>query len=252
MSKSPPPQPEPIHPISPVAAFLSYLIPGLGQVYQGRFGKGMLFFACVYVLFFYGNALGSGTVQVDGKIYRVGGSVYLPDVYVPRPAEGAAQAQGPGQGQGREAPGVPTRAPFALDRLGTNLYNRLQFVGQFWVGIAAWPALYQYARYGNDQTTPDPTLGFYMREPSEEAINAVQTTGSKSMDLGWVFTVIAGVLNIMVIYDALAGPAVPRAFLAPAQKETPAEAAPAGEKKSEAEPEMMPEPTPNPSPARDA
>jgi hypothetical protein len=31
------------------------------------------------------------------------------------------------------------------------------------------------------------------------------------MDLGWVYTVIAGVLNIMVIYDAFAGPA----FLAP-------------------------------------
>ena len=29
----------------------------------------------------------------------------------------------------------------------------------------------------------------------------------KSPDLGWMYTVIAGVLNILVIYDALAGPA---------------------------------------------
>jgi hypothetical protein len=28
------------------------------------------------------------------------------------------------------------------------------------------------------------------------------------VELGWVYTVIAGVLNIMVIYDALAGPAL--------------------------------------------
>jgi hypothetical protein len=239
VSQSPPLSPGPTHPISPLAAFLSYLIPGLGQVYQGRFGKGMLFFACIYILFFYGNALGSGTVTINGETYRVSGSVYLPDVYVPRPRNGWAQAEVRAQGVPGDAgvPAQPVRAPFALDRLGTNLYNRLQFVGQFWVGIAAWPALWQYARYGNDPTTPDPTFGLYMREPSEPAINAVQTAGSKTMDLGWVFTVIAGVLNIMVIYDAFAGPAVPRASLQPvSQKETPAEK----------------EPETEPTPARDA
>jgi hypothetical protein len=28
------------------------------------------------------------------------------------------------------------------------------------------------------------------------------------VELGWVYTVIAGVLNILVIYDAVAGPAM--------------------------------------------
>lgn len=225
--------PEAIHPIAPLAAFLSYLIPGLGQVYQGRFGKGVLFFACIYILFFYGNALASGSVTLDGHggeriTYRVSGAVYLPDVYVPKPGELVQPPPIDG------VPQPPVRSPFALNRLGTNLYNRLQFVGQFWVGVAAWPALYQYAAYGNDQVTPDPRLGFYMREPSETAINAVQTTGSKSMDLGWVFTVIAGVLNIMVIYDAFAGPAVPRALLLPVKKSEPAATeTPAEEKQPE-------------------
>ena len=41
------------------AALLSYLVPGLGQIYQGRVGKGILFFVCVYTLFFYGMYLGS-------------------------------------------------------------------------------------------------------------------------------------------------------------------------------------------------
>jgi len=222
-----PTTPGPIHPVSPIAAFLSYLVPGLGQIYQGRYGKGVLFLACVYVLFFYGNALGSGKVQVEGKLYTVSGAVYLPDVYVPKLPPGEV---------GMVPPPAPPRQPFALDRIGTNLYNRLQFVGQFWVGIAAWPAIYQYALHGGDPVTPDPKLGLYMREPSEESINAVQTTGSKAMDLGWVFTVIAGVLNIMIIYDALAGPAVPRAFavsverkqekLVEMQAETPAEIEP--------------------------
>lgn len=206
--------PGPVHPISPLAGFLSYLVPGLGQVYQGRFGKGVLFFACIYVLFFYGNALGSGTAEVNGVKYHVGGAVYLPDVYVPR------GMVNPPPGEDGPA-GPPKRNPLSLDRLATNLYNRPQFVGQFWVGIAAWPALYQYFNYGNDQKNEDGRFGFYMREPSETAINAVQTAGSKTMDLGWVFTVIAGVLNIMVIYDAIAGPAVPRAYLAPARKDAP-------------------------------
>ena len=35
----------------------------------------------------------------------------------------------------------------------------------------------------------------------------LQRDGDKTWDLGWVYTVIAGVLNIMVIYDALTGPA---------------------------------------------
>ena len=136
MSSTPPPSPEtrpgpgPIHPISPLAAFLSYLVPGLGQVYQGRVGKGVLFLACIYVLFFYGNALGSGTAKVGDTTYQVGGAVYLPDVYALRADPGFAQAQDlqPGE-DGPPAPKKPGRNPFSLDRLSTNLYNRPQFLG---------------------------------------------------------------------------------------------------------------------------
>ncbi len=48
------------HGYSPLAAFLSYLVPGLGQITQGRVGKGVLFLVCLYGLFFYGLALGHG------------------------------------------------------------------------------------------------------------------------------------------------------------------------------------------------
>src|SRR5437763_1369118 len=107
-------------PFSLVAALLSYLIPGLGQIYQGRIAKGLLFFVCINSLFFYGMYLGSGSRVLDGKIYRVGSNVYLPDT-----AE---------RGGGN---------PFGLPRALANLYNRPQFAGQFWVGITAWPALWQ-------------------------------------------------------------------------------------------------------------
>src|SRR5207244_3055670 len=43
---------------SPFAGLLSYLVPGLGQIIQGRIGKGLLFFVSLYGLFFLGQAMG--------------------------------------------------------------------------------------------------------------------------------------------------------------------------------------------------
>ena len=47
----------------------------------------------------------------------------------------------------------------------------------------------------------------FQRTPSEDELNRLQRESDKTWDLGWVYTVIAGVLNILVIYDAFAGPA---------------------------------------------
>ena len=45
-----------------IAALLAWALPGLGHVYQGRTGKGLLFFVCVLGTFFYGLYLGGGKV----------------------------------------------------------------------------------------------------------------------------------------------------------------------------------------------
>jgi hypothetical protein len=47
----------------------------------------------------------------------------------------------------------------------------------------------------------------FQRQPPEEVAEVLIQKNDKTWDLAWVFTVIAGVLNIMVIYDAYAGPA---------------------------------------------
>jgi hypothetical protein len=174
---NPRPQPPIPRERSPLAAFLSYLVPGLGQIYQGRIGKGVLFFVCLYGLFFTGMALG------DWK------NVYLPDT-----------------ARGSNSWNLPT--PLA------NIYNRLPFAGQFWIGAAAWPAIWQYLNYDEDKKS-GPIFGTFQRTPREgrflddpdDEINRVQRDGNKTFDLGWVYTVIAGVLNILVIYDAYAGSA---------------------------------------------
>ncbi|HEV3385830.1 MAG TPA: DUF6677 family protein, partial [Gemmata sp.] len=80
-----------------------------------------------------------------------------------------------------------------------------QFLGQFCIGIAAWPAVYQYINF-DQQKDVGPMFGKFQRTPTEDELNDLQRNGSKRWDLGWVYTVIAGVLNLLVIYDAFAGP----------------------------------------------
>src|SRR5215213_7914154 len=45
-----------------LAAFLAWLVPGLGHIYQGRTGKGVLFCVCIVGTFFYGMYIGNGRV----------------------------------------------------------------------------------------------------------------------------------------------------------------------------------------------
>jgi hypothetical protein len=168
-----PPDP-PLPPVKTdlLAGGLSLLIPGLGQVYQGRIGKGLLFFLGLYLLFFYGMWMGQ---------WR---NVWLPDTsQLPPVVIGPQQVEG---------------------TLKAVVY-RPQFLGQFWIGVAAWPAAYQYVQYDPQKET-GPVFGKFERAPTEDELNDLQRNGSKRWDLGWVYTVIAGVLNLLVIYDAYAGP----------------------------------------------
>jgi hypothetical protein len=167
------------------AAFLSYLVPGLGQIYQGRTVKGLLFCISLYTLFFYGMYLGHGL-----NVY-LPNEKNLPRIFLVNKDNKIIE-------NGIELTGW--RAA---------LGHRIHFLGQFWIGVAAWPAMWQYAYY-EEGKEPTGLLGSFQRMPAESLVNQVQNEDDKSWDLGWVFTVIAGVLNIMVIYDALAGPAFGR------------------------------------------
>src|ERR1051326_7783463 len=99
-----------------LAGLLSYVLPGLGQIYQGRIGKGILFMVSLHLLFFYGMWLGSFK------------NVYLPHT---------------DHGQNFLPPWLPT---FAGD-----VENRLHFAGQFPIGAAAWPAIVQYAAFDEQE-----------------------------------------------------------------------------------------------------
>jgi len=151
-------------------------VPGLGQIYQGRVGKGILFMVCLYGLFFTGLAMGDWQ------------NVYLVDT--------------------RQQVVVMR---WEMPRLVANLYNRLHFVGQFWMGVAAWPAIWQYNNLPTPSEQASPFWHNFQKGPETpqdfERLNQRITDSDKTPDLAWVYTVIAGVLNILVIYDAIAGPA---------------------------------------------
>ena len=219
----------PIPPVKldPLAALLSYLIPGLGQIYQGRVGKGLLYFGGLYFLFFYGMWMGH---------WR---NVWLPD----------ADGLPPVGIAGQDLPGVAKAISY-----------RPQFLGQFWIGVAAWPAVYQYVVFDKTKDA-GPIFGKFQRVPDEKELNDLQRNGNKRWDLGWVYTVIAGVLNLLVIYDAFAGPMFrepPPSFdseemeEAGAARAAPKPAVPvvaAAPLNSAPAPNPPPEPPPHPAPA---
>jgi hypothetical protein len=140
-----------------LAAFLAWLVPGLGHYYQGRIGKAILYATCILGLFFLGMLMG------EGKI------VYWRWV-----------------------------SPFNSDKFC------LYYPGQFFVGLPALPALIQATlnHYGQD-----PILWGFMAEPSQIVLNGLHPKLGKLVEIGTIYTTVAGLLNILAIYDAYEGPA---------------------------------------------
>ncbi|MFK8111417.1 MAG: DUF6677 family protein [Rubripirellula sp.] len=156
----------------PLAALLAWLIPGAGHFYQGRYAKGGIFFVCILSAWILGFALGGGHV-----------------VYA---------SWQPGD-------------------------KRWHYLLQAGVGAAALPALVQGDRMRkqtvNGQTSNDyePLWGGFMGPPfrpviesEADQVSAWYAQKGAGYEMGTWYTVIAGLLNILVIYDAYGGPlAVP-------------------------------------------
>jgi len=141
-----------------LAAFLAWLVPGLGHLYQGRTAKGILYAVCILSLYFAGFAMGEGKIVY----WRWVNPLQNPDKFC------------------------------------------LHYVGQFFVGLPALPALIQ----GTLKYYGMPTiLGGFMEEPPQNVINGLIPWFGKLIEVGTIYTTIAGLLNVLAIYDALDGPA---------------------------------------------
>ena len=159
-----------------LAAVLAWVLPGMGHLYQGRTGKGLLFFVCIMGTFLFGLWIGGGKV-----------------VYASSPGE----------------------EPW-----------RWQYYCQLGVGGPALPALLK--RTPVEQRREDAGI---MAPPAHVPVRVRDSSGNEAIqpneleawtverhpgfELGTVYTVVAGLLNVLVICDAYAGPLV----LTPRKKE---------------------------------
>jgi hypothetical protein len=156
-----------------VAGVLAWLWPGAGHLYQRRYAKGMLFMVCILGTFFFGLVLGEGKV------------VYAAQFANSRHAYPGIQ-------------GKLSRWPFAM---------------QIGVGLPASPAVVQLlSRPPQDRepgaVPPPAILGGWMAPPdTRDELNLWNRELGTRYDLALLYTVIAGLLNWLAIYDAAAGPA---------------------------------------------
>ncbi len=162
-----------------MTGLLAWAIPGLGHIYQQRTLKGILFFFCITPLLIAGIWMGSyweeglnGTGQVTRKL-QIGRDIYY------------------------------------SWRVGD---KRLYFIPQAMIGAVAVPALLQskVVEGGNDgfcyNLFAPPRLALDTKSVQPTLDNIIQHTWSW-FDLGTIFTVSAGLLNLLVIFDAVSGPA---------------------------------------------
>lgn len=154
-----------------IASLLALVLPGLGHIYQGRTAKGVLFFVTVFGTFIYGLYLGGGKC-----------------VYAH----------------------VPWEQQF-----------RWQYFCQLGVGLPATPMLIQKQRVMNNQ---EPLFGGFMAPPERGPVDWKDDSGNMTtqpnelaqwtvelhpfFELGTVFTMVAGLLNVLVVCDAAGGPLI--------------------------------------------
>ncbi|GAC1465862.1 MAG: hypothetical protein NVSMB9_05860 [Isosphaeraceae bacterium] len=144
------------------AAFLAWLFPGLGHLYQGRVGKGVLYAGCILSLFVLGFLMGEGKIVY----WRWVNPFHNPEKFC------------------------------------------IYYLGQFFVGLPALPALIQGTLkwWGSE-----PILWKFMAEPDSNLLNGLHPRLGKFVEMGSIYTAVAGLLNILAIYDAYEGPALSEA-----------------------------------------
>jgi hypothetical protein len=164
-----------------VAGVLAWLVPGLGHFYQGRNAKGALFTICILGTFLYGLYLG-GSKEVGW-----GRAVYYSfrsnDWRLPWLCQIGV--------------GLPT-VPMTL--LQANLKDPL------FDGFMAPPPLPDPDPLKNG---PDPLKNApFLRQPAPGQMNLawINRLLPHYYELGTVYTMIAGLLNVLAVYDACCGP----------------------------------------------
>lgn len=196
-----------------IAALLAWLVPGAGHIYQRRYAKGLLFAICVYSTFFFGLALGHGRVVYASfksddfrwqYVFQLGcGAVTFPAIAQAMKTKG-----------GSEPYWVLCERFPAEYGIKDKRFRRITAQNN----PEGWPTPEAIKKFGSQATLKD---GFMAPPAGPTNQNDPDTLGrwqfdyKHFFDIGTVYTVVAGLLNFLIIYDAFCGPAI----LTPAQRE---------------------------------
>ncbi len=186
-----------------VAAVLAWLVPGLGHWYQGRRSKALLFFVCIFSTFAYGLFIGKGRVvyasmrTYDMRLYYVAqAGVGLPAMPALVQAfrfrndsyEASLEAQRR-RGDGKNV------AQMTYDAAMERYHHPQSFFDWFMVP---------------PYVLPDPEVrrsqGQIPGDDVPDELDLINKDLNRNFELGTIYTAIAGLLNLLVIYDAWGGP----------------------------------------------
>ncbi len=163
-----------------LAGFLAWLVPGLGHWRQGRRAKAIIFAAAIWPILLAGLWMGSYWEATPN-------------------GESARRL-------------LIARNVYASWRQGD---KRLYFIPQAAIGAVAIPAIWQ-ARNPADGDGVLTTAFAPPRISSEAATRPNQPSADEIvanlhswLDVGTIFTVVAGLLNLLAIFDAAGGPVPP-------------------------------------------
>ena len=238
-----------------LAAFLAWLIPGLGHLYQGRTAKAGLFFVCIMGTFLYGLYLGSGgqlllfnvALEFQDELHR---GVISPDLRLDFENHQIFLSDNAGvstEEEGNRWRITDETVVYTVTKEGNTLNifgrlgwgrvvyfswqpgdRRLAYLCQVGIGLPALPALVQAGRVSKGERpllggfmAPAPLVGKRIRgstevdESGQPTLSTLHRQLHRYFELGTVYTMIAGLLNILAVYDAWGGPV----FSQPAKKD---------------------------------
>ncbi len=195
------------------AAFLAWLFPGAGHFYQRRFAKGFLFMICVWSTFLFGFGLGHGRVVYAS--YKEGDIrwQYICQLGCGAPALPALVQSVKTSNGGDPYYVLCERYPADFGKDGSNLEIEKRKVKQRCLRIDRDKDKAYDGPTLKDGPWAPPAGPVFQDQPD---VMARWHFDYKHMyEMGTLFTVVAGLLNLLAIYDAFVGPAI----LTPRQKE---------------------------------
>ena len=182
-----------------LAALLAWLFPGAGHLYQRRYVKGALFMVCILSIFVYGLSLGGGrcvyaSTRANDFRWQFFFQIGTGALTFPALVQNAATKDG-----GDPYWVLCERYPIQ-DQLPAALQNK-QFE------VVEPDSGYTGATYKDGFMAPP--AGPISTESDQVDTVAMWHRDMKQLyDLGTLFTIVAGLLNLLVVYDAYAGPMI--------------------------------------------